>query len=113
VQTAEIIATEVDYRDEIKACLDLSPGSDPGDLIKLLATYGGDGPLAVIGHEPSLSLVATSLLGDGASAAWTRSEPSQLKKSPVFKKSAVMGISWEDGKGELRFVLDPKELKAR
>ena len=29
-----------------------------------------------------------------------------------FKKSAVMGIEWIDGKGELRFLLDPAEMKA-
>ena len=107
------LAAEVGYRGEIRACEELSSGSDPADVLKLLAAYGGDGPLAVIGHEPVLSLVATSLLGDGASAAWSRSEPSKLKKSPVFKKSAVMGIALDDGKGELKFVLDPKDLRVR
>src|SRR5262249_53515918 len=98
VQTAEILAAEVGYKGEIRACSELSPGRDPGDLVKLLGGEGITGPLALVGHEPSLSLIAAALLGDAGAGG--------------FKKSGVMGITWENGAGELRFVLDPGELKA-
>lgn len=99
VQTAEIVAAGVDYPGEVKPCAELSPGRDPGDLIKLLASASADSPLALVGHEPSLSLIAGALLGDIGFTG--------------FKKSAVMGLEWADGKGALRFVLDPADMKAR
>ena len=87
VQTAEILAAEVGFKGELQACAQLSPGHDPGELIKLLGTEGlvdVTRPLALIGHEPSLSLIATALLGDiGLSA---------------FKKSGVLGLRWEPPK---------------
>ena len=81
VQTAEILAAEADYKGELRACAQLSPGHDPGDLIKLLGTEGVEGPLALVGHEPSLSLIATALLGDIGFTG--------------FKKSGVLGLRWE------------------
>jgi phosphohistidine phosphatase len=98
VQTAEILAAEADYRGEVKTCPELSPGRDPGDLIKLLGGDDIEGPLALVGHEPSLSLIAAALLGDIGLGA--------------FKKSGVVGLTWENGAGKLRFTLDPAELKA-
>jgi phosphohistidine phosphatase len=97
VQTAEILAAEASFRGEVKACSELSPGRDPGDLIKLLGSEGLEGPLALVGHEPSLSLIAVALLGDIGLGG--------------FKKSGVVGLTWENGAGKLRFVLDPAELK--
>ncbi|MFT3764530.1 MAG: hypothetical protein QM820_03280 [Minicystis sp.] len=55
--------------------------------------------LAVVGHEPSLTLIAHALLGDNRFAG--------------FKKSGVMGVDWENGKGTLRFILDPGDMKAK
>jgi phosphohistidine phosphatase len=117
VQTAEILASEVGYKGELQACAQLSPGHDPGDLIKLLGTEGLEGPLALVGHEPSLSLIVTALLGDIGFTG--------------FKKSGVLGLRWEppatgDGSapspgateapapaaGKLWFLLDPATMKA-
>lgn len=118
VQTAEIVAAKASIEGEVVAVAQLSPGHDPGDLLKLLAEAGVDGPLALVGHEPSLSLIATALLGDTGFGG--------------FKKSGVMGLTWtpspaatpESGSttngdaapraaGELRFVLDPARMKAQ
>ncbi len=119
VQTAEILAAEVGFKGELQACAQLSPGHDPGDLIKLLGTAGlvdATGPLALIGHEPSLSLIAAALLGDIGFAG--------------FKKSGVLGLRWEpaangeppkngDGPtstaatGKLWFLFDPTTMKAQ
>ncbi len=98
VQTAEILAAEAGYKGELRCSPQLSPGHDPGDLIKLLGSETFEGPLALVGHEPSLSLIATALLGDIGFTG--------------FKKSGVLGLSWENGQGTLRFVLDPVTMKA-
>jgi phosphohistidine phosphatase len=98
VETAEILAAEAGYRGEVEACAELSPGRDPGDLLRRLSIATAEGPLALVGHEPSLSLIARALLGDvGVSE---------------LKKGGVMGIAWEGGVGELWFVLDPAVMKA-
>jgi phosphohistidine phosphatase len=122
VQTAEILAAQVKYKAEIRACLELSPGHDPGDLLKLLAAEKVDGPLALVGHEPLLSLIANALLGDVGFTG--------------LKKSGVLGLTWdppapeeESAQGELFatspsngsggrharlwFVLDPARMKSR
>lgn len=110
VQTAEILAAEVRYKGELQACAQLSPGHDPGDLIKLLGSQSIQGPLALVGHEPSLSLIATALLGDIGFSG--------------FKKSGVMGLTWEPvhevgaeptppAVGRLRFLFDPVTMKAQ
>src|SRR4051812_6972266 len=61
VQTAEILAAEADLEGEVRACSELSPGRDPGDLIRLFEAYMGPSPVAVVGHEPFLSLLASTL----------------------------------------------------
>jgi phosphohistidine phosphatase len=96
-QTAEILAAKTGYKGEVKAAAELSPGRDPGDLVNLLAGLTLDGPLVLVGHEPSLSLLAKALLGEVA--------------LPSFKKSGAVGLSWEQGSGKLRFSLDPATMK--
>ncbi len=111
VQTAEIVAAAAGTKGELRACAQLAPGHDPGDLLKLLAGETGEGPIALVGHEPSLSLIAAALIGDTGFGG--------------FKKSGVMGLTWTppppptDGApvpkalGELWFVLDPAVMKAQ
>jgi phosphohistidine phosphatase len=96
-QTAEILAAYAGYKGEVRALAELSPGRDPGDLRKLLSEESGAGPLALVGHEPSLSILATALLGDIGFEG--------------FKKSGVLALSWENGEGRARFLLDPSEMK--
>jgi len=111
VQTAEILAAEAGLKGEVPSCAQLGPGHDPGDLLKLLASATVDGPLALVGHEPALSLIATALLGDIGFAG--------------FKKSGVLGLTWTPPPpptngdspsrplGELWFVLDPARMKSQ
>jgi phosphohistidine phosphatase len=101
VQTAEIVAAEIGHEGEIRAVAELSPGRDPGDLLRMLDTAGvdGAGPLALVGHEPGLSMLVTALLGDAGFGG--------------FRKSGVLALTWESGAGCFRFALDPNEMKAR
>lgn len=98
-QTAEILAAAASYKGEIRALAELSPGRDPGDLLKLLAEERSPGPLALVGHEPSLSVLAAALVSDLGFGG--------------FKKSGVLALSWENGQGRVRFLLDPAEMQAR
>jgi phosphohistidine phosphatase len=107
VQTAEILAAEADYKGEVRACAQLGTGHDPGDLLQILGSESCPGPLALVGHEPSLSRIVAALLGDIGFAG--------------FKKSAVVGLTWQpvpEGAhpsplGELWFVLDPARMKSQ
>jgi phosphohistidine phosphatase len=100
VQTAEILAEIAGIEGEVLACAELSPGRDPGDLLALLTSKSPRGPLALVGHEPSLSVLASAMLG---TASWSG-----------FKKSGVLGVAWEGtGPAKIRFVLDPKTMEAR
>jgi len=84
VQTAEIAAEAAGLTDAVHVREELSPGRDPADVVRALAEYSGPGPLALVGHEPSLSILAATLLGE--------------RSFPTLKKSGVVGLGWE-GKG--------------
>lgn len=97
VQTAEIVAGECDLTDDVSVCGELSPGRDPGDLLRVLAQHQGAAPLVLVGHEPSLSLIATSLLSD---PTWSG-----------FRKGGLLAVEWAgSGNAERLYVLDPAEL---
>jgi phosphohistidine phosphatase len=95
VQTGEILAEVAGVRAGVQVVAELSPGRDPNDLVALLRAEGKRGPLAVVGHEPSLSLLAGVLLG-GATL-------------PGFKKSGVVAIELEDDGARFGFAYDPKK----
>lgn len=96
VQTAETLAGTLELS-EVSVCSALSPGRDPGDLLRILAEHKDPSPLALVGHEPSLSLVATSLLSD---PSWTG-----------LRKGGVLAVEWSGtGKAERLYSLDPAEL---
>lgn len=95
VQTAEILAEVAGVRGGVMTCAELSPGRDPGDLLALLRDKQPAGPLALVGHEPNLSLLAASLLGESG--------------LPPFRKSGVLAVTWSGtGPAELQFAYDPK-----
>jgi phosphohistidine phosphatase len=98
VQTAEIIAGAAMLTDDVSVVAELSPARDTATLLRLLSQHQGAQPLTLVGHEPSLSTLVTSLLGD---IGWTG-----------LKKSGVVAVSW-DGRtsATLRFVLDLKTMK--
>ncbi len=124
VQTAEILAAEVKYKAELRACAQLSPGHDPGDLLKLLAAEAVDGPLAVVGHEPSLSLIANALLGDVGFSGLKKSgvlgltwdppaAPAEGAQGELFPPGSSAPDGGEERRARLWFVLDPARMKSR
>ena len=102
VQTAEIVAAVIETEGEVRAVAELSPGRDPVDLVTLLGVSPPPGPLALVGHEPSLSQILRVLAGETGIDS--------------IKKSGVVAIEWEEGKGTVVLALDPaakKEKKAK
>lgn len=97
VQTAEILAGACELVDTVSVAPELSPGRDPGDLLRVLSAHEGPSPIALVGHEPSLSLIATSLLSD---PSWGG-----------FRKGGVLAVEWSgSGKAERLYAADPVEL---
>src|SRR5262245_52556862 len=97
VQTAEVLAGELELTDGVSVRPELSPAHDPRDVLQALASAKPEGPLALVGHEPGLSMLATALLGD--------------VHFPGFKKSAVLGVGWKgQGTAAFRFLLAPKDM---
>ncbi len=100
VQTAEILASSAKLEDEVSVLAALSTHGDPYAVLRAVAARKSSkhGPLALVGHEPNLSMMAVKLLGD---VGW-----------PGFKKSGVLAVSWTgDEHAEFRFVLVPKGLR--
>ena len=85
------------YRSRVKVTTTdaLKPGSDPAELKKLIASMPERRPIFV-GHEPTLTAIATALLG----IADARLE---------LKKGGAYGIRIEtDGSATLEWMLSPK-----
>jgi phosphohistidine phosphatase len=104
VQSAEIIAQEVGLEGEVVAQAELLPGADPNALLRLVTTFEGSGPLALVGHEPGLSHFARLLIGSEVPV-------------PGLKKSGAIAIRYvptdsEDKPAEIafRFLLVPKGM---
>jgi phosphohistidine phosphatase len=101
VQTAEIVAEAAGIAGEVTIVPELAPGAELEALLARVARHDGPTPLALVGHEPALSAVATRLLG--AEVEW-----------PGFKKSGVLAVRWQPGEvAAMRFLLLPKELRVR
>lgn len=99
VQTAEIFAAVIETEGEVRAVAELSPGRDPVDLITLLGVSPPPGPLALVGHEPSLSQILRVLVDETGIDG--------------FKKSGVVAVEWEEGKGTVVLALNPSDKKVK
>ena len=104
VQSAEIVACEVGLDGEVIMQAELLPGADPSALLRLVNNYDGPGPLALVGHEPGLSLFARLLLGGEVPV-------------PALKKSGIYAIGYtatssDDKPAEVAFHygLVPKDM---
>ncbi|HSN97514.1 MAG TPA: phosphohistidine phosphatase SixA [Candidatus Nanopelagicales bacterium] len=109
VQTAEILAEAAGLSADVSVAPELSPGRDPVELMRLLSHHRGPEPLALVGHEPLLSSLVSSLLGDAVWSGVMLAEGGEPR--PKLRKSGVAALCWDRrGAAELRFVLDPKEM---
>jgi len=99
VQTAEIIAKELDYSGEVEIMRELSPGANPLEALEKLRKFRKVERVVLAGHEPNCSELAGYLLGDA-----------RLE----FKKGAICLIesaSCTKGSGTLIWHLSPQALR--
>ena len=101
-QTAELLHDAAGWPAP-EECPELEAGQPPSAVIEVLRRHTV-GSVAVVGHEPDLSRLA-SLLCTGSEDAL------QIE----FKKGAVVSLSFagavEPGRGRLRWVVPPKVLR--
>jgi phosphohistidine phosphatase len=97
VQTAEIVALVTKLtQGTVETRREIAPGGEALGLIKQLAATEGTKRVMLVGHEPDLSDLVSSLLG-----GFDR----------PFDKAMVVSLRVTMSEARLRFVLDPKALR--
>ncbi len=103
-QTAEIIANTFNHHQNINIIQSLAPGYSFSDLYKDLKAHSPFEEIFLVGHEPSLSLLASHLL-------WAND-----KLNISFKKASVCRIDIYDipptTPGTLKWILTPKLIQS-
>jgi phosphohistidine phosphatase len=101
VQTAEIIASEIRYRDRMAVTDLLVPEGTVSRVLAFLRSTGppleGSPSIALVAHEPILSAVAAALIGKA--------------RHPALRKTEALRIRLGDapgGKGILRWRVDAR-----
>jgi phosphohistidine phosphatase len=104
VQTAEIIRTSYDgIAEELTSALE--PESPPAAFEEWLRGRGGTDVVIAVGHEPNLSALITWFMCGSADARV------EMKKSGAAL--IVFDAGAKSGDGVLRWLMGPKELRAR
>ena len=97
VQTCEILAAAQALEGPIEVLPSLVPNGDPSQVILALDGLDDDAHVALVGHEPSVSALATELLGVAM---------------PPFEKSAVCALRrGSDGVYAFEWMLRPRTLE--
>jgi phosphohistidine phosphatase len=103
VQTATILSAA--YPDAtVESVPILTPGSEPNAVIAWLRKHHDLGTVALVGHEPDLSLLVSWL------TTQSRSPGISLKKGAACLVEFVGRVG--PGKGVIRWLLAPKHLRA-
>jgi phosphohistidine phosphatase len=101
--TAKLAARALAAEHKLEICKELLPGSSLKNLLAYLSKFKGLESIMVVGHEPDLGFLASSLLG---------SEETIVE----FKKGALCAIEVTTllprSKGRLLWHLQPKHLRA-
>lgn len=96
-QTAEILVAAVGLEGEVTVDKLLAAG-DVAGILRGLARHRGEGTVAVVGHEPTLSILVQRLLED--------------HRWPGFEKSGVCALAWSgEGRARFQWALLPKKLR--
>lgn len=102
VETARLLASELDPAGAVEVVPALAPGADPRALLRLVAREGKEAVIALVGHEPDLSQLAAALLG---------MSPQGL----AFKKAGACALEWDGpgpGNTHLLWWHAPRALRA-
>jgi phosphohistidine phosphatase len=97
VQTAELLAKHLDTAPPLRPMPGLAPGDSPRALVRRIAR--AKSVLAIVGHEPHLSALASLLVAG-------------VTEPPVFvlKKSAVLALERVPSRWVVRWHLSPELL---
>jgi phosphohistidine phosphatase len=96
LQTAEIVAAEVNYQGRVMVSEALVPEGRVSRAVALLSSLVGEGSVAVVAHEPILSGLAGALVGKD--------------RFPALRKAEAVRLRLPDGPGkpgQLRWRIDP------
>jgi len=93
-QTADIVAGKLGL--EVKTEPRLAPGFNRDKLAEIVASFGEDQALLLVGHEPALSMIIAELIGGGRV---------QMKKGALARVDVSRELQ-----GELVWLLQPKVL---
>jgi phosphohistidine phosphatase len=97
VQTCEILAAAQSLEGPIEVLPALVPNGDPSQVILALDGLDDDAHIALVGHEPNVSALASALLGVAV---------------PPFEKSAVCALRrGPDGAYAFEWMLRPRTLE--
>ena len=97
VQTAEIIAELMNYKNDLIKDSALSPGSSIRSVLQLAEVLNGEN-IAFVGHQPDMSYHISSLVCNSQL---------NLKFSPVSIAKVSFDGKPKPGKGVLEFLLPP------
>lgn len=102
--TADIIARDLGLLSQLATWESLATTGDEGEVAAALEQYEGEGPILLVGHEPTLSNLAAYLIGLGAGGGI------HLAKGGLIRLSGDIG----DGPGswEIRWLLTPAMMSA-
>ncbi len=97
VQTCEIVAAAQAFEGPIEVLPALVPNGDPSQVVLALDGLEDDTRVALVGHEPNLSALASALLGVAV---------------PAFQKSAVCALRrGASGAYTFEWLLRPRTLE--
>ena len=99
VQTSEIIATSIKYKNDVEVANELRIGSSISQVVDLIKVNANLDSIVLVGHEPMMGMLVNAL--------------SNKKDFYNFKKSGVCLIDFDVKKeqGTYKWFLSPKTLE--
>lgn len=99
VQTSEVIATTIKYKNDVEIANELRIGSSISQVIELIRLNANLNSIVLVGHEPMMGMLVSAL--------------SNKKDFYNFKKSGVCYIDFDTKKetGIYKWFLNPKTLE--
>lgn len=97
VQTAEVLSSAIDYEGAIEPAVELRADSASGRAVELVCSFGHVDSLALVGHEPMMSMLLRATTGgNGAPAGFSKCGTAVIEFFPESKT------------GTLKKYFDPK-----
>lgn len=101
IQTAELVAREIGYKDKIESSDALRPEADYRAFQQLLQSHAKTDEIMVVGHNPNLSEFLSLLISGGASHS-----------AVDLRKGAIAKVPIDGNSSALQWCFTPKAVKA-